>query len=345
MAQHLLRAPALAVAGYEAGLEMAGGPPHPPLSHFLVTGIGGSAIGGDLVRDLVVSRCSVPVIPHRGFGVPAFVGPASGVVAVSYSGETAETLSGFEEALSRGARLWAVTSGGTLAERSQKAGVPLALLPGDLPPRAALAALFFSLLGLGEGLGLFGPQSEAIKESIEVCENLNNRCRPEAEEKSNPALVLALKLMNGVPTVYGVDGLTDGAARRWKCQFNENSKMVAYGDALPELAHNEIASFEKGPASPTPPTPPRMVVLLEDPEDSPRVARQRDQLAQWLKGRGVAVERVSGEGTSRLARLVSLVIMGDWVSYYAAVLRGVDPTPIESIDSLKNPKGKEKADP
>lgn len=343
MAQHLLRAPALALTGYEAGLEMAGGPPHPAVSHFVVAGIGGSAIGGDLARDLVVGRCSVPVIPHRGFGVPAFVGPASGVVAVSYSGETAETLSAFEEALSRGASLWAVTSGGTLAERSKKSGVPLALLPSDLPPRAALAALFFSLLGLGEGLGLFEPQSDAVKESMRVCESLNNRCRPEADEKSNPALLLALKLMKGVPTIYGVDGLTDGAARRWKCQFNENSKMVAYGDALPELAHNEIASFEKTPAS-APAGPPRMVVLLEDPEDSPRVARQRDQLAQWLKAQGVAVERVSGDGSSRLARLFSLVILGDWVTYYAAVLRGVDPTPIESIDSLKDPKGREKAD-
>jgi glucose/mannose-6-phosphate isomerase len=304
----------------------------------MVVGMGGSAIGGDLLRDLGMGRIPIPVISHRGFGVPAFVGPSSGIVSVSYSGETAETLSVFEEAKDRGAQLWAIASGGTLAKRAQESGVPVAILPGGLPPRAALGALYFSLVGLAESLGLLEPQTEAVEEALELCEQLNNRYRPEATEEENSAFVLAQRLMGATPSIFGVHGLTDGVARRWKSQFNENSKMAASFDVLPELVHNEVVSFEIAPG-PTALT--RIVILVEDSEDNPYIIRQREHLAEWLTGRGVSVERVSGEGQSRLARLTSLVLFGDWVSYYAAILRDVDPTPIVSIDTLKERRAEE----
>ncbi len=335
MAQQLVRAPALARTGYEAGRALVGSEPPPELSLFVVVGMGGSAIGGDLLRDLGMEDFPLPVISHRGFGMPSFVGPSTGVVCVSYSGETAETLSAFDDARSRGARLWAITSGGTLAERAQAAGVGVAIVPGGLPPRAALGALYFSLVGLAEGLGLLEPKPEAVDEALELCEQLNNRYRPEADEKSNPALELAQRLHQTLPSIFGVGGSTDGVARRWKSQLNENSKMAASYDVFPELAHNEIVSFETGP---NPGAPERFVILLEDADDASPVAFQRGALAEMLTDRGVTVERVSGEGLSRLARLTSLVMLGDWVSYYAAVLRGVDPTPIASIDALKERK-------
>lgn len=340
MAHQLVRAPALARTGYEAGRALIGPEPPKGLALFVVVGMGGSAIGGDLLRDLAMGRLPVPVLSHRGFGLPAFVGPASGVVTVSYSGETAETLSAFAEALDRGSRLWAVASGGTLAERAQEAAVPLALLPGGMPPRAALGALFFSLIGLAEGLGLLEPQSEGVEETLELCESLNNRLRPEAEDENNPALEMAQRIVGSIPSIFGVFGSTDGIARRWKSQLNENSKMVASFDVLPELAHNEVVSFEvdAGPSSPS-----RVVILLEDADDGAEVVRQRERLADWLTGRGVSVERISGQGRSRLARLVSMVLFGDWVSYYAAVLRDIDPTPIASIDTLKERRHEEPA--
>lgn len=332
MAQHLVRGPALALRGYEAGVALTGSEPPPKLDLLLVVGMGGSAIGGDLLRDLGMDRIPVPIVCYRGLRMPAFVGPASAVATVSYSGETAETLLAFSDALAKGARLWAVTSGGTLAEKAQEAGVPVALIPGGLPPRAALGALYFGLVGLAEGLGLLGPQTEAVEETLELCERLNNRYRPEAEEGENPALALARRLCQGFPSVFGVQGSTEGVARRWKSQFNENSKMAASFEVFPELAHNEVVSFE---ATPGPSGPERFVILLEDEEDAAEVVRQRDTLAGWLEAQGVAIERVSGEGRSRLARLTSLVLLGDWVSYYAAVLRDVDPTPIDSIDTIK----------
>lgn len=340
MAHQLVRAPALARTGYEAGRQLVGPDAPKEMGLFVVVGMGGSAIGGDLLRDLGMGRLPVPVLSHRGFGLPAFVGPTSAVVTVSYSGETAETLSAFAEALDRGSRLWAVASGGTLIKQAQEAGVPVAVLPGGLPPRAALGALFFSLIGLAEGLGLLEPQIEGVEEALELCESLNNRFRPEAEEENNPALEMAQRIVDSIPSIFGVFGSTDGIARRWKSQLNENSKMVASFDVLPELSHNEVVSFEvdTGPTSPS-----RVVILLEDPDDGEEVVRQRERLAAWLAGRGISVERVSGQGKSRLARLVSMVLFGDWVSYYAAVLRDIDPTPIVSIDTLKKRSPEEPA--
>jgi glucose/mannose-6-phosphate isomerase len=332
MAQNLVRGPALALRGYEAGKALIGSGSPPKLDLLMVVGMGGSAVGGDLLCDLVMDRTPVPIICYRGLGVPAFVTKDSGVATVSYSGETAETLSAFFDARAKGARLWAITSGGTLAGRAQAEGVPLALIPGGLPPRAALGALYFGLVGLAEGLGLIGSQVEAVEEALEVCENLNNRYRPEAEEEENPALTLARKLYQGFPSVFGVHGSTDGVARRWKSQFNENSKMAASFEVLPELAHNEVVSFEVAPGTSG---PERTVILLVDEEDRSEVVQQREHLAGWLEEQGITLERVSGEGRSRLTRLTSLVLFGDWVSYYAAVLRGVDPTPIVSIDTIK----------
>ncbi|MFQ6671939.1 MAG: bifunctional phosphoglucose/phosphomannose isomerase [Candidatus Tectimicrobiota bacterium] len=332
MAQHLLRGPALAQPAYEAGRGLIGTQPPPALAHLVVAGMGGSAIGGDFLRDLAMGRCAVPIIPHRDFGLPAFVGPDSGVVAVSYSGETAETLSAFAEASARGTWRWVVATGGTLAERARAADVPAVIVPGGLPPRAAMGPLFFSLVGLAEGLGLFGAQTEAVEEVLGVWQTLNDRYRPEADEEANPALALARRLLEAVPSIYGASGLTEGVARRWKCQLNENSKMAASADVLPEVIHNEVASYELILSYPG---PSRVVVLLEDPDDDPPVARRRAHLADWLEERGVAVERVAAKGQARLARLTALVVLGDWVSYYAAVLRGVDPTPIDSIEALK----------
>lgn len=338
MAHQLVRAPALAKTGYEAGRNLIGEEPPPALTLFVVVGMGGSAIGGDLLRDLGMGRIPIPVLSHRGFGVPAFVGPSSGIVTISYSGETAETLSAFEEAKDRGAWLWAIASGGTLTKRAQESGVPVAILPGGLPPRAALGALYFSLVGLAEGLGLLEPQTEAVEEAIKLCEMLNNRYRPEAKVEDNPALELAQRLLGSTPSIFGVNGLTDGVVRRWKSQFNENSKIAASFDVLPELVHNEVVSFE---IAPSPSAPSRVVIFLEDSDDNREIIRQREHLSEWLKGRGVTIERVFGQGQSRLARLTSLVLFGDWVSYYVATLRGVDPTPIVSIDTLKQRRDEE----
>ncbi len=332
MAQHFLRAPSLARTAYEAGRGLVEKRPAPALSHLVVAGMGGSAIGGDLLLDLSMGRCSVPIITHRNFSLPAFVGSGSGVVAVSYSGETAETLSAFREASARGAWRWVVATGGTLAELAGASDVSAVIVPGGLPPRAAVGPLFFSLVGLAEGLGLLDSQADAVEEAVAVWEDLNSRYSPEANEEANPALALARVLIEGLPSIYGAAGLTEGVARRWKCQLNENSKMVAFAEVLPELTHNEVASYEVDPSHPG---PPRLVVLLEDEDDGPALARQRADLADWLHERGISVERAAGEGQARLARLTSLVLLGDWVSYYAAVLRGIDPTPIPSIEALK----------
>lgn len=329
MAQKLIRAPALAQAGYEAGRALVREPLEPRLEHLVVAGIGGSAIGGDLLRDLSSRQSPIPILVVRDWRLPAFVGPGSGVVAVSYSGQTRETLSAFGEALSRGARLWALTSGGALAERASQEAVAVALLPGGLPPRAALGALFFSLVGLAEGLGLLGQQRGAVQEAVALWEELNGRFRPEAPNQNNSALGLARRLEGAVPAVYGVAGQTEAVARRWKSQFNENSKMPAQAEVLPELLHAEVVSYE------APSAPKRVAILLEDEEDGPEVVLSRQRLAEWLEQMGVEVERVRGEGQSRLARISSLVLLGDWVSYYAAVLRGVDPTPIRPIETFK----------
>jgi len=302
----------------------------PSFEQIAVCGMGGSAIGGDYLKIYLAQKgFPKPVFVIRGYELPPFVGDKTLVFAVSYSGNTEETLSCFEQALRRGSFLVALTSGGRLAQRAHEKGVPLISIPQGLPPRTALGYLFFPLLkSLGKLLNEEALEGE-FQEALETLKGLAP-LYAEAPEAENPAKQLARAWYGRIPVIYGGEGRTDAVARRWKTQINENAKSPAHWDVLPELHHNEIMGWER----------PELrehfaYTLLRDRDDPPKLRRRFDLSREILKERGGLVWEAQGTGEKTLARLLSLSYLGDWSSFYLAMLYEVDPTPVPLIEELK----------
>jgi glucose/mannose-6-phosphate isomerase len=295
----------------------------------VVAGMGGSGIGGGLARAVLGDRASRPIVVARDYELPAWTTPDTTVLCASYSGGTEETLAVYDAAGALGARRIVATTGGKLAEAARADQVPVIPLPGGFQPRAAVA---YSLVVALEVAALCGA-GERIHAEIDVAaahaEALVAEWGPDGPEDSLPKL-LARGLLGTVPQITGA-GLTASIAYRWKTQINENAKLPAFASELPELDHNEICGWESanglGPFS---------AVFLDDCDLHPRI-RQRIELTRgWISSHGMATYRLETVGVTRLERLVSLVLLGDLVSLYLAVLRGLDPASVYAIEQLKD---------
>ena len=297
-----------------------------------VAGMGGSAIGADLVFASQPGL-TVPSVVVRGYELPAWVGPSTLVVAVSYSGNTEETLACIETALARGCTPLCIASGGRLAALAAERRLPLITVPPGLQPRAALGYLSMPLLAALERLELIPAVEKDVEEAAAVVRETAALYAPTEDDDCNLAKDLAHRLYGLVPLVYGA-GLSAPAARRWKTQLNENAKTSAFWAELPELDHNEIEAWgglsrEDAPGRQT------AVVFLHDGEEGERLLRRATLTAEAVTAAGASVERVESRGGSRLARLFSLVTLGDHVSVYLGLLNGVDPTPVQAIERFK----------
>jgi glucose/mannose-6-phosphate isomerase len=309
-------------------VESASLEPHESPGGLIVAGMGGSGIGGALARAALGDRASRPIVLARGYALPAWTTPDTTVLCASYSGNTEETLAVFEAAGALGARRIVATTGGKLADAARADAIPVIPLPGGFQPRAAVA---YSLVVALEVAGLCGA-GERLHAEIDVAaahaEQLVSEWSPDGAHDCLPK-VLARGLHQTVPQLAGA-GLTAAIAYRWKTQINENAKMPAFANELPELDHNEISGWEGanelGPFS---------AVFLDDSDLHPRI-RQRIELTRgWIASRGRSTYRVDSVGETSTERLVSLVLLGDLVSLYLAVLRGVDPSSVEAIERLK----------
>ena len=302
-------------------------PPRP--NGVVVCGMGGSAIGADLVLACL-PELPVPVAVVRGYTLPAWVGPDALVVVISYSGDTEETLACASEALRRGCTPICIASGGALASLAEEHGLPLLRVPTGGQPRASLGYLAMPLLASLEAAGLCADFSADVDETVAVLRAGNEALGPLAPEAAHAAKRLAGRLHKKQVVVYGA-GLTVPAARRWKGQINENAKAPAFWNELPELDHNELMGWTSLPhvAAVT------LAVFLDDAQGDARLLQRARLTAAVLEARGVVVERVQTRGESRLARLFSLVQIGDYVSFYLALLYGVDPTPVAAIEDFK----------
>jgi glucose/mannose-6-phosphate isomerase len=294
----------------------------------IVAGMGGSAIGGALARAALGDRASRPLMVARGYALPAWTTPDATVLCASYSGNTEETLAVYEAAGALGAHRIVATTGGRLAAAARADGIPVIPLPGGFQPRAAVA---YSLVIALEVAGLCGV-GERLHAEIDVAaahaERLVERWGPGTADDSLPK-ELARGLHGTVAQVVGA-GLTAPIAYRWKTQINENAKLPCFAGELPEIDHNEIEGWT-GTAG----LGPFSAVFLDDSDLHPRI-RQRIELTRGLIGsHAAATYRVESEGENRVARLVSLVLLGDLLSLYLAVLRGVDPTPVALLERLK----------
>lgn len=299
--------------------------------HVVVLGMGGSAIGGELVKALVEAECPVPIAVNREYDVPAYVGPETVVVASSYSGNTEETLSACRVAAERGAKIVAMTTGGVLSQWAERHGWPLIKLPAGLQPRAAIGYSFVPFLRLLERMGLVPPKADDLQEAIAVLRAMRDELGPGVPTATNPAKQLALRLHGKLPLVYGTGGWRAVVAYRWKGQFNENAKAAAWWNTFPELNHNETVGWE------APPEVTRRVelIVLRDRADGPRINRRIQVTVDIMAPAIAGVTQIDSRGESETARLFSLLYMGDYTSVYLAYLNEVDPSPVRVIDRLK----------
>jgi glucose/mannose-6-phosphate isomerase len=305
-------------------------PPVPPVSppHVLLAGMGGSAASGDLLVACASDRLPIPVAVCRGYGLPAYVGAESLVVASSYSGETDETLSIVGSALERKAAVVALTSGGALGKLAGRRCLPLVKLPGGLMPRLALGYLFFPILRILESVNLAPVQPTEREEALALLDNMARELGPDRPAVDNEAKRLALALDGRIPVVYGGE-LTAAAAFRWNTEVEENAKLPAFHGTLPEMNHNEIEAWRAPEAKAF------HSVFLRDRGERAAMSR-RFSVTEDVVAEGPArVTEAWSRGEGPLARLLSLVYLGDWVSYYMALLRGMDPWPVQVIEGAK----------
>ncbi len=300
------------------------------VANVVILGMGGSAIGGDLVRTLVQDRCPVPIAVCRDYDLPAYAGPETLVIGSSYSGGTEETRSAFAQAAARGCKLLAIATGGALIDDARAHGAPVLTYHYPSQPRGALGHSFVALLAVLHKLELIADPYADLCEAIDLMRSLGPTLEPTVPKDRNPAKQLALKLYDHLSIFYGA-GILSEVARRWKGQVNENAKAWAFYDTLPELDHNSVVGFQL-PASLLPHL---VVVSLEAPADHPRVALRQQVTRDLLRTSGVAVEMVRAQGKSPLAQMLWTIHLGDYTSFHLACLNNVDPTPIALINYLK----------
>ncbi|HKK46441.1 MAG TPA: bifunctional phosphoglucose/phosphomannose isomerase [Balneolaceae bacterium] len=292
-------------------------------------GMGGSAMGADLLRAYTYKTCPYPVQVIRHYEPPGWVDEHTLFIACTYSGNTEETLTALANARNKGAQAIGVTSGGDLMLKAAQAEFDYIKVPGGSPGRAALAYNFvplyriFQLLGiLDEGDSILSDTQQFLSEQNELLSNPDD----------NEALNLAGALNNTLPIIYSDGTMMEAVNTRWRSQFGENAKTLSYGNTLPEMNHNEIVGWERvvhltGRVS---------VVMLRDEEDNPRVQQRMEIVRELIEDQVASLHVLKTRGSNRLMRLFSLVQLADWTSFYLAMLDGVDPSPVAKIDLLKS---------
>jgi glucose/mannose-6-phosphate isomerase len=295
----------------------------------VVAGMGGSAIGGALARAALGDHASRPIFVTRAYGLPPWTTPETTVLCASYSGDTEETLACYESAGALGAQRVAVTTGGRLAAMARDDGVPVIPLPGGFQPRAAVAYMTVVALEVAAMCGAGPRLTSEIDVAASHTEHLVAEWGPDAAEDSL-AKEIARGLLGTAPVIAGA-GLTTPIAYRWKTQINENAGQPAFAHELPELDHNELEGWNGAPEVGR-----FAAVFLDDSDAHPRVKERIDLTEKLIAANAAASFRVETRGQTTIERVISLVLLGDLVSIYLAVLRGVNPGPVKQIELLKS---------
>ena len=302
------------------------------------SGLGGSAIGGDVVRSYLYFEAKIPILVLREYQLSGYVDSLTLVFAASYSGNTEETLSAYQEAKEKGATIIAVSSGGKLKESAQKDGFTFVEIPKGLPPRCALGYLSILPLCLLSRLGLAKDVGPYVNKMAQVLEDLkNNNLNPRIGQKDNIAKYIAAKIVNKIPVIYAPSVHFDVCATRFRGQIAENSKALASSHVFPEMNHNEIVGWQNTKKL----FKNLIVIMLRDKDAHPRVNKRMDITKDILKKEGISVLEIHSRGEDLLSRMFSLIYIGDFISYYLAILYGIDPAPVDRVTYLKNELAKE----
>jgi len=304
-------------------------PAYSDVRNIVVAGMGGSAIGGDLAAALLADELKVPMTVHRDYGLPAYVGRDSLVIVSSYSGNTEETLSSFEEARKRGAKVLALTTGGKIAELARASNYPIVTFSYKAQPRAALGYSLGLVLGVLTKLGFARDLSDDIEAALSDLAKLEERVHEGA--RTNDAKKMAIDLQGRIPFAYGA-GVMGVMARRVKGQWNENAKNWSAFDVMSELNHNAVVGFEHPPIAKEALT----VLLLRSDRDNPRHKLRFEVTRELLDRARIPYKTLQFAGRNMLSEVLQMVYFTDYVSFYVALLNGADPSPVKSIDYLKD---------
>ncbi|MBN2168078.1 MAG: bifunctional phosphoglucose/phosphomannose isomerase [Actinobacteria bacterium] len=302
------------------------------VKEIVILGMGGSGISGDVVSAIAGSEgLSVPVITVKGYYLPPFVGEDSLVFAISYSGNTEETINCYADACSRGARMVAVTSGGEIARKAAGDDVPCFKVPSGFQPRASLGYLFIPILSTLERMGFLNGVVTQIEELNGLLMERSEEYKPEIPLDDNPAKRLAKELVGFLPVVYSSEGIYSVAALRWKAQLNENAKVPAFHNLFPELNHNETVGWEhlQDVCTKT------HIVVLREPEEYPRIEKRIKITLDLIENHVGRITHVWARGGTPVERLLDIIYFGDFTSVYLALALGQDPTPVDRISELK----------
>ncbi len=304
---------------------------YPKPANIVVAGLGGSAIGGDLFKDWAKNQLSVPIEVSREYHLPAYAGKKTLALITSYSGDTEETLSSFLDALKRKCMIFCISSGGALIKYAQKHNVPYLQVPGGMPPRAALPYMLVPLLVLMEKVGLVKGVKNELDETILLLKKISLENGPDTLTRDNFAKTVATHIGETAPAIYGF-GAYRSVAQRLKQQFNENAKSAAKWEFFPELDHNEIVGWEgRGEQCKY-----FSVIFIRDSEEPVEIESRIETTKQIMERRGLIMFDLEVQGKSLLAKMLSSIVVGDFTSVYLAVLRGADPTPVKTINVLKD---------
>jgi glucose/mannose-6-phosphate isomerase len=336
MLKHLQDVPILVRKAWQLAMSMKFPPDYRRVNRIAILGMGGSAIGGDLLSSLILDESRVPVTVHRSYTLPAFVDENTLVIASSYSGMTEETLSAFQQALRSKANNMAMTTGGRLKELAEEHGVPIFSFDYKSPPRAALYLNFIALVGIMQNLGFIADKTSTIEESCIMLDGLEQKINPHVPQVSNTGKQLAVSMSGKMVVVYGAEFLSE-VAYRWKTQINENAKTWAFCGAMPEINHNAVSGY-KFPAEITSNT---LIVMLDSSLLHERIRRRYAITTNILELAGVKYQKVEAMGISPVTQMIGLMLLGDYVSYYLAMLNGVDPYLIKAVDFLKTELAKD----
>ncbi len=302
------------------------------VDNVIIAGMGASAISGDILASLFRDKLDVPLVVNREYDLPKWVNKDTLVICISYSGNTIETLSSFKIASQKKCKIICISTGGKLQEFAEKRGIPFVKVPAGIQPRAATPFLLFPTMIFLKKIGLLKTAIETdIDETIAVTQEFVTMNKKTAPDENNLANQLAKKIFSTIPQIYGW-GIYSPIAIRWRHQFNENSKVIARTDLVPDCNHNDIVGWSANPEI----SKLFSCVLFRDKdEESIEMTTRLNFMRDLFHNTAGNIIEVSPKGKSQLAKMMYLMCLGDFTSCYLAVLRGIDPSPVEIITELK----------
>lgn len=298
------------------------------ISNIIISGLGGSAISADLIKNFLSEEIFVPIVVNRNYDLPKFASKNTLFIASSYSGNTEETISSLNQAISIGCNIICITTGGEVETIAKKNNLSCIKVQSGFQPRYSLGLSFFSLLKVFQVLKLVEDQSEVVNKIMLLWKSKGQ----EYSTEGNFAYTFAESLVGFIPVIYSVADSTSSVGYRFKCQLNENSKLHAFHGEIPEMNHNEIIGWESHQEK----VFHSKIINIIEKNYHPQIQKRFEILKDIFSKSGVETLTLQSSEESYKVGLLDLIYLGDWISYYVGVLRGYDPSEIDNIYTLKD---------